>query len=319
LFVTRLCVCDITATHSIDLSDSVRVMTMLDQLLQILSPQKDLGASGGGCNHHSSGHSGGRKFNKKQRNWIKKGKKSEKKPIIEEKKVYLEESFLQTKPEGIDLPSLMSKPSHVDTKEWIATQTINLFHNINAIYGTISEFCTAETCPAMQGPCQTQYTWIEERGKKVKTTAAQYIDYVMTYCQKSISNQHLFPTKYAHDFQDNFYTEMRKLHRFLFNVLAHLYYAHCARLQQMDMHQHLNTVYKHFIILSRAYQLVDPRDTCCLADLTDAMDEHSNAIAAAVAAAAASSTSNVQLKQPQSLQQQMPPPQAPSLQASNAT
>ena len=71
LFVTRLCVCDITATHSIDLSDSVRVMTMLDQLLQILSPQKDLGASGGGCNHHSSGHSGGRKFNKKQRNWIK--------------------------------------------------------------------------------------------------------------------------------------------------------------------------------------------------------------------------------------------------------
>ena len=42
-----------------------------------------------------------------------------------------------------------------------------------------------------------QYTWLEERGKKLKCTAPQYIDYVMTFCQKCLSNQELFPTKYG--------------------------------------------------------------------------------------------------------------------------
>jgi len=205
------------------------------------------------------------------RSWIKKGKKNEKKPIIEEKKAYLEESFLKTRPNGIDLISLINKPAHLDIKEWIATHTISLFHNINLIYGTISEYCTAETCPLMQGPCQTQYVWVEERGKKLKCTAAQYIDYVMTFCQKSISNQELFPTKYAHDFQENFWVEMKKMHRFMFNVLAHLYYAHSALIQQMDLNFHLNTIFQHFIILSRHYQLVESRDLSCLDDLTQAM------------------------------------------------
>ena len=48
-----------------------------------------------------------------------------------------------------------------------------------------------------------QHVWVEERGKKLKCTAPQYVDYVMTFCQKCVSNQQLFPTKYGNFFAIN--------------------------------------------------------------------------------------------------------------------
>jgi len=42
-----------------------------------------------------------------------------------------------------------------------------------------------------------QYQWIDERGKKCKCTAPQYVDYVMTYSQKCVSDEAVFPTKYG--------------------------------------------------------------------------------------------------------------------------
>jgi len=42
-----------------------------------------------------------------------------------------------------------------------------------------------------------QYQWVDERGKKCKCTAPQYVDYVMSYSQKCISDEAVFPTKYG--------------------------------------------------------------------------------------------------------------------------
>jgi len=117
-------------------------MKMLDHLLEILSPSKESEKTK-------------LRQAKRSNRWLKKSKKSEKKPIIVEKKPYLEAEFLRENSTDENLLSVVSKPQYVDTKEWIATHTISLFHNINLIYGTISEYCTAETCPLMQGPCQT--------------------------------------------------------------------------------------------------------------------------------------------------------------------
>jgi len=233
-------------------------MKMLDHLLEILSPSKESEKTK-------------LRQAKRSNRWLKKSKKSEKKPIIVEKKPYLEAEFLRENSTDENLLSVVSKPQYVDTKEWIATHTISLFHNINLIYGTISEYCTAETCPLMQGPCQTNYVWVEERGKKLKCTAAQYIDYVMTFCQKSISNQKLFPTKYASVFEENFEIEMKRIHRFLFHVISHLYFAHSVRLLHIQMHHHLNTVFRHFFLITSRHQLLEARDFACLDDLIDAM------------------------------------------------
>lgn len=41
------------------------------------------------------------------------------------------------------------------------------------------------------------YLWFDEKGKKTKVAAPQYIDYVMTFIQKTISDENIFPTKYG--------------------------------------------------------------------------------------------------------------------------
>lgn len=42
-----------------------------------------------------------------------------------------------------------------------------------------------------------QYTWIDERGKKIRLSAPQYIDYVMTYAQRTVNDEGIFPTKFG--------------------------------------------------------------------------------------------------------------------------
>jgi hypothetical protein len=39
------------------------------------------------------------------------------------------------------------------------------------------------------------YYWIDERGKKVKYSAPQYIELTMTFIQKNLSNENIFPTR----------------------------------------------------------------------------------------------------------------------------
>jgi hypothetical protein len=45
--------------------------------------------------------------------------------------------------------------------------------------------------------CCRTYLWFDDKGKKTRVAAPQYIDYVMTFTQKTISDESIFPTKYG--------------------------------------------------------------------------------------------------------------------------
>lgn len=45
------------------------------------------------------------------------------------------------------------------------------------------------------------YLWFDEKGKKTRVAAPQYIDYVMTFTQKTISDESIFPTKYGKPYE----------------------------------------------------------------------------------------------------------------------
>lgn len=47
------------------------------------------------------------------------------------------------------------------------------------------------------------YLWFDEKGKKTRVAAPQYIDYVMTFTQKTISDENIFPTKYGKSVTEN--------------------------------------------------------------------------------------------------------------------
>lgn len=41
------------------------------------------------------------------------------------------------------------------------------------------------------------YYWYDEKGKKTKCTAPQYVDFVMSSVQKLVTDEDIFPTKYG--------------------------------------------------------------------------------------------------------------------------
>ena len=59
---------------------------------------------------------------------------------------------------------------------------------------------SAASCPGRPSPraCpHRQYYWYDERGKKVKCTAPQSVDFVMSSVQKLVTDEDVFPTKYG--------------------------------------------------------------------------------------------------------------------------
>ncbi|XP_052518133.1 MOB kinase activator 2 isoform X2 [Budorcas taxicolor] len=115
------------------------------------------------------------------------------------------------------------------------------------------------------------YYWYDERGKKVKCTAPQYVDFVMSSVQKLVTDEDVFPTKYGREFPSSFEALVRKICRYLFHVLAHIYSAHFKETLALELHGHLNTLYVHFILFAREFNLLDPKETAVMDDLTEAL------------------------------------------------
>ncbi|CAH0561262.1 unnamed protein product [Brassicogethes aeneus] len=166
---------------------------------------------------------------------------------------------------------LVDLPAGLDYNEWLASHTMALFDHVNLVYGTVSEFCTPSGCPDMTGPGQKIYLWFDEKGKKTKVAAPQYIDYVMTFIQKTISDETIFPTKYANEFPSSFESIVRKIVRLLFHVVAHLYAAHFKEVALLGLHTHLNLTFAHLTALHHRFALIDAKETEVLQDLEVAL------------------------------------------------
>ncbi|CAH0759513.1 unnamed protein product [Diatraea saccharalis] len=186
-------------------------------------------------------------------------------------KLYLQEALLERKLPDIDMRQLVDLPHGLDYNEWLASHTLALFEHVNLLYGTVSEFCTAATCPDMTGPGGRTYAWYDERGKKSRVAAPQYVDYVMTYTQKTINDETIFPTKYANEFPASFESVVRRVVRLLFHVVAHMYAAHFRHAVLLGLHAHLHLTFAHLTTLHRRYALLDQKETDVLRDLESAL------------------------------------------------
>jgi len=204
----------------------------------------------------------------------------------EEHKLYLEEAVLERKIPETDLRQLVELPAGLGYHEWLASHTIDFFQHINLVYGTIAEFCTLSGCSDMMGPATRPYLWFDEKGKKVRVAAPQYIDYVMTFTQKTINDESIFPTKFENEFPVSFESIVKKIHRLLFHVLAHLYHSHFRELLVLSLHAHLNCIFAHFTLFNERFCLIDEKETEILQDLVLALRLHPSEAASKADAAA---------------------------------
>lgn len=189
----------------------------------------------------------------------------------DETRLYLQEPCLERKIPETELLSITEVPEGLDVNEWLALHTIGFFEHVNLIYGTVSEFCTLSSCPDMVGPGPRQYMWMDDKGKKSRLSSPQYVDYVMTYVQKTANDESIFPTKHGHEFPPNFDQIIKKIHRLLFHVIAHIYHAHFREVVLLGLHAHLNSLFAHLIEFNIHYHTIEDKETEVLQDLIHAL------------------------------------------------
>uniref|UniRef100_A0A0M3HR72 MOB kinase activator-like 2 n=1 Tax=Ascaris lumbricoides TaxID=6252 RepID=A0A0M3HR72_ASCLU len=159
---------------------------------------------------------------------------------------------------------LTALPLGMDKNEWLATHTLSLFENVNALCGTMTELCTPVSCPIMSYPGVPKAHWVDERRKHHPYSAMQYIDCVMSLCETSSKDEQLFPTKYGSVFAGNFESHCRRIVRLLWHCCGHLYSKHWEQLAALNLRAQCSLVLAHMHIIAKMYALLDSKELSAL-------------------------------------------------------
>lgn len=97
---------------------------------------------------------------------------------------------------GLDLKTVVQLPPGESINDWIAVHVVDFFNRINLIYGTISDYCTEQSCPVMSGGPKYEYRWQDEHKYRKPTalSAPQYMNLLMDWIEVQINNEDIFPT-----------------------------------------------------------------------------------------------------------------------------
>ncbi|XP_017509422.1 MOB kinase activator 3A [Manis javanica] len=174
---------------------------------------------------------------------------------------------------GLDLRLAVQLPPGEELSDWVAVHVVDFFNRVNLIYGTISEGCTAQSCPVMSGGPKYEYRWQDEHRFRRPTAlpAPQYMDLLMDWIEAQINNEEVFPTSVGTPFPRNFLQVVKKILSRLFRVFVHVYIHHFDRIAQMGSEAHVNTCYKHFYYFVTEFGLIDTKELEPLKEMTTRM------------------------------------------------
>jgi len=174
--------------------------------------------------------------------------------------LYLSKPFVEAALVKGNFKTIVMLPKYVDVSEWVAVNIFDFFNNLNLFYAVIAECCNSQTCPTMSAGPNVDYTWIDSNSRQVKLPAPTYIDYVVTWVQKTLDDENVFPTKAGREFPPNFPKTVKHIYRQLLRVFAHLYHAHYHQLLHLRSEPHFNSLFAHFLAFGREYTLLEQKD-----------------------------------------------------------
>ncbi|KTA95402.1 DBF2 kinase activator protein MOB1 [Nakaseomyces glabratus] len=163
--------------------------------------------------------------------------------------------------EGV-LNQAVKLPRGENENEWMAVHCVDFYNQINMLYGTITEFCSPQTCPRMIATNEYEYLWAFQRGQPpVSVPAPKYVEALMKWCQDQFDNESIFPAKTSGQFPDKFIERhVIPILRRLFRVYAHIYCHHFNEILELNLQTVLNTSFRHFCLFTQEFQLLKASD-----------------------------------------------------------
>ncbi|CAI7617178.1 unnamed protein product [Penicillium pancosmium] len=165
-------------------------------------------------------------------------------------------------------------PEGEDLNEWLAVNVVDFYNQINLLYGSITEFCSPQTCPEMKATDEFEYLWQDSENYKrpTKMSAPEYIEHLMSWVQSNVDNEQMFPSRIGVPFPKTFSSLLRQVFKRLYRVYAHIYCHHYPVVVHLGLEPHLNTSFKHYVLFIDEHKLASGKDYWGpLGDLVDSM------------------------------------------------
>jgi MOB kinase activator 1 len=182
---------------------------------------------------------------------------------------------------GSALAQAVKLPKDESLNEWLAVHTVDFYNQLNMLYGTLTPFCSPETCPKMTATAEYEYLWQSSsssssssqqlNNKPQSMPAPKYIESLMAWCQGLFDDENVFPTKPSEPFPAQFHSLVKTVMKRLFRVYAHIYCHHFNEVLELGINPLLNTSFKHFVLFVDEFGLVAERDFGPLQLLVDEM------------------------------------------------
>ncbi|KAN0112699.1 Mob1/phocein [Hyaloscypha variabilis] len=175
---------------------------------------------------------------------------------------------------GGSLRKIVKLPEGEDENEWLAVNMVDFYNHINLLYGSITEFCSPQSCPEMKATDEFEYLWQDSENYKrpTKMPAPTYIEHLMGWVQSNIDNEAVFPSRIGVPFPKSFPSMIRQVFKRMYRVYAHIYCHHYPVIRELGLEAHLNTSFKHYVLFIDEHNLASGKDFWGpLGDLVDSM------------------------------------------------
>ncbi|TVY93018.1 putative maintenance of ploidy protein [Lachnellula willkommii] len=175
---------------------------------------------------------------------------------------------------GGSLKKIVKLPEGEDENEWLAVNMVDFYNHINLLYGSITEFCSPQSCPEMKATDEFEYLWQDSENYKrpTKMPAPTYIEHLMGWVQSNIDNEAVFPSRIGVPFPKSFPSMIRQVFKRMYRVYAHIYCHHYPVIRELGLEAHLNTSFKHYVLFIDEHGLASGKDFWGpLGDLVESM------------------------------------------------
>lgn len=171
-----------------------------------------------------------------------------------------------------DISYIVKKPEEEKLGEWLTENAVEIYKEIEFIYGVLKDYCTKAKCPSMTAGRRFEYLWAD--GDKyiqpVKLPAPEYVKHLMAWVQKGLQPYvEMIKNGSAGDYKGNrdWRKALRNIFKRLFRVYAHIYHSHMKVVEELGVLKHLNTSFQRFVYFVREFKLISFQHMEPLADL----------------------------------------------------
>jgi len=160
-----------------------------------------------------------------------------------------------------NLKEAVIKPKGEDINEWLATNAVDFYNEIQLLVDMIHEDQGRFQKPGEGFPASFEYRWNDGKSASpVRCSSPEYIDFVLEWIENTVTDESIFVIAEDTKFPDDFDATIQRIFTRMFRIFAIIYHSHFKYIEEQGAASHLNTSFKHFVFFAYENGLLEDKE-----------------------------------------------------------